>query len=41
MFCSRKDRKLKKLFNTINYDDIAGREAEGGGLGRQAVVVPK
>ena len=37
---SRKDRELKKLVSTINYDGLAGREAEEGELGRQITVVP-
>ncbi|RVX14364.1 hypothetical protein CK203_017180 [Vitis vinifera] len=37
---SRKDRELKKLISIINYDGLAGREAEEGELGRQIVVVP-
>lgn len=37
---SRKDKELKKLVNTINYDGLAGREAEEGVSGRQVVVVP-
>ena len=37
---SRKDRELKKLISIINYDGLAGREAEKGELGRQIVVVP-
>ncbi|RVW44210.1 hypothetical protein CK203_089437 [Vitis vinifera] len=39
MSCTRKDGELKKLFSTINYDGLAGREAEDGDLGRQVVVV--
>ncbi|RVW34514.1 hypothetical protein CK203_109533 [Vitis vinifera] len=35
---SRKDRELKKLVNTINYDGLAGRVAEEGELGRQITV---
>ena len=37
---SRKDRELKKLVSTINYDGLAGRETEEGELGRQITVVP-
>ena len=37
---SRKDRELKKLVSTINYDGLVGREAEEGESGRQVVVVP-
>ena len=37
---SRKDRELKKLVSSINYDGLAGREAEEGMLGRQMTVVP-
>ncbi|WKA03334.1 hypothetical protein VitviT2T_021449 [Vitis vinifera] len=40
MSCTRKDGELKKLFSTINYDGLAGREAEDGDLGRQVVMVP-
>ncbi|RVW89155.1 hypothetical protein CK203_040263 [Vitis vinifera] len=35
---SRKDRELKKLVSTINYDGLAGRVAEEGELGRQITV---
>ena len=37
---SRKERELKKLVSTFNYDGLAGREAEEGELGRQITVVP-
>ena len=37
---SRKDRELKKLVSTINYDGVVGRETEEGELGRQISVVP-
>ena len=37
---SRKKKELKKLVSTINYDGLAGREAEEGKLGRQITVVP-
>ncbi|RVW30268.1 hypothetical protein CK203_098811 [Vitis vinifera] len=37
---SRKDRELKKLVSTINYDELVGREAEEGELGRQITMVP-
>ena len=37
---SRKDRELKKLVSTINYDGFVGREAEEGEMGRQMTVVP-
>ncbi|RVW27629.1 hypothetical protein CK203_099122 [Vitis vinifera] len=37
---SRKDRELKKLVSTINYDGLVGREVEEGESGRQVVVVP-
>ncbi|KAL6311459.1 hypothetical protein AAG906_011990 [Vitis piasezkii] len=37
---SRKERELKKLVSTINYDGVAGRETEEGELGRQMTVVP-
>ena len=37
---SRKDRELKKLVSTINYDGLAGREVEKGEVGRQITVVP-
>ena len=37
---SRKERELKKLVSTFNYDGLAGREAEEGKLGRQITVVP-
>ncbi|RVW86846.1 hypothetical protein CK203_036077 [Vitis vinifera] len=37
---SRKERELKKLVSTINYDGLAGREAEKGELGRQITLVP-
>ncbi|RVW99999.1 hypothetical protein CK203_024721 [Vitis vinifera] len=35
---SRKERELKKLVSTINYDGVAGRETEEGELGRQMTV---
>ncbi|RVX16749.1 hypothetical protein CK203_006241 [Vitis vinifera] len=35
---SRKERELKKLVSTINYDGLAGREAEEGELGRQITL---
>ena len=37
---SREKKELKKLVSTINYDGLAGREAEEGELGRQITVVP-
>ena len=37
---SRKERELKKLVSTINYDGVAGRETEEGELRRQMTVVP-
>ena len=37
---SREKKELKKLVSTINYDGLAGREAEEGKLGRQITVVP-
>ena len=37
---SRKERELKKLVSTFNYDGLAGREAEEGELGRQITLVP-
>ena len=37
---SRKDRELKKLISTINYDGVTGRETKDGELGRQMTVVP-
>lgn len=40
MSCSRKDKELKKLVNTINYDGLAGREVEEGESRRQVAVVP-
>ena len=36
----RKDRELKKLVSTINYDGLAGREAEEGEVERQIFMVP-
>ncbi|KAL6347778.1 hypothetical protein AAG906_026307 [Vitis piasezkii] len=38
---SRKDRELKKLVSTINYDGVVGRETEEGELGRQITVETK
>ena len=37
---SRKERELKKLVSTINYDGVVGKETEEGELGRQMIVVP-
>ena len=41
MSSSRKERELKKLISTINYDGAAGREAEVRNEGRQISVIPK
>ncbi|RVW38145.1 hypothetical protein CK203_091289 [Vitis vinifera] len=35
---SRKERELKKLVSTINYDGVAGKETKEGELGRQMTV---
>ena len=37
---SRKDRELKKLVSTINYDGLVRRKAKEGELGRKITVVP-
>ena len=41
MSISRKERELKDLMSTINYDGVARRKIEIGNVGRQIFVVPK
>ena len=41
MSISRKERELKELISTINYDGVARRKIEIGNVGRQIFVVLK